>query len=69
MSTADAVRDLIERTLKDNDLEYAFHEGAAGGLPGLVVALPGERRLKTNTILSIGDHSMRIEAFFCRSCS
>ncbi|ORB31334.1 YbjN domain-containing protein [Mycolicibacterium parafortuitum] len=66
MSTADAVRDLIERTLKDNDLEYAFHEGAAGGLPGLVVALPGERRLKTNTILSIGEHSVRVEAFVCR---
>ena len=66
MSAPDAVRDLIERTLKDNDLEYAFHEGAAGGLPGLVVALPGERRLKTNTILSIGEHSVRVEAFVCR---
>jgi len=31
-----------------------------------VVALPGERRLKTNTILSIGEHSVRVEAFVCR---
>jgi hypothetical protein len=30
------------------------------------VELPGERKLKTNTILSIGEHSVRIEAFVCR---
>lgn len=60
------VAELIEDTLKKNDLEYTHHKGAAGGLPGLVVALPGERRLKTNTILSIGEHSVRVEAFVCR---
>ena len=42
------------------------HEGAHGGLPGIIVELPGERRLKTNTILSIGEHSVRVEAFVCR---
>ena len=36
------------------------------GCPALAVELPGERRLKTNTILSIGEHSVRIEAFVCR---
>ncbi|CAN3126942.1 YbjN domain-containing protein [Mycobacterium sp. smrl_JER01] len=61
-----AVQDLIERTLDEHELEYSRHGGAAGGLPGLVVALPGERRLKTNTILSIGEHSVRVEAFVCR---
>ena len=61
-----AVAELIEKTLNDNELEYTRHAGAAGGLPGLVVALPGERRLKTNTILSIGEHSVRVEAFVCR---
>lgn len=61
-----AITELIEKTLQDNDLEYTRHAGAAGGLPGLVVALPGERRLKTNTILSIGEHSVRVEAFVCR---
>ena len=60
------VQDVIEATLKENDLAYTRHEGAAGGLPGLIVALPGERRLKTNTILSIGEHSVRVEAFVCR---
>ncbi|KWX56528.1 YbjN domain-containing protein [Mycobacterium sp. NAZ190054] len=61
-----SVQDVIEQTLKEHDLEYSHHKGAAGGLPGLVVALPGERRLKTNTILSVGEHSVRIEAFVCR---
>ena len=45
---------------------YTRHEGAHGGLPGLIVELPGERELKTNTILSIGEHSVRVEAFVCR---
>lgn len=37
-----------------------------GGRPGIVVALPGERRLVTNTLLSIGEHGVRLEAFVCR---
>lgn len=61
-----SVQELIEETLKHNELEYSSHKGAHGGLPGLVVALPGERKLKTNTILSIGEHSVRVEAFVCR---
>jgi hypothetical protein len=60
------VQDLIERTLKEHELTYTHHKGAHGGLPGLVVELPGERKLKTNTILTIGEHSVRIEAFVCR---
>ena len=60
------VQQLIEDTLKEHDLTYSHHEGVRGGLPGLVVELPGERRLVTNTILSIGEHSVRVEAFVCR---
>ena len=59
-------RDLIEAALDDRELNYTRHEGARGGLPGLIVELPGERKLKTNTILSIGEHSVRVEAFVCR---
>lgn len=65
-SAQGSIRELIEATLTEHELEYSRHEGVAGGLPGLVVALPGERRLKTNTILSIGEHSVRVEAFVCR---
>lgn len=60
------VEQLIERTLIEHELPYQRHEGARGGLPGIVVTLPGERRLSTNTILTVGEHSVRIEAFVCR---
>jgi hypothetical protein len=59
-------RALIEQALIDRDLVYTHFPGAHGGLPGLVVELPGERKLKTNTMLSIGEHSVRVEAFVCR---
>jgi len=61
-----SAQQVIEDTCKENGLVYTRHEGAHGGLPGLIVELPGERRLKTNTILSIGEHSVRVEAFVCR---
>ncbi|MFV8166731.1 YbjN domain-containing protein [Mycobacterium sp. 134] len=57
---------IITATLDEHELVYHRHEGAHGGLPGVVVELPGERKLKTNTILSIGEHSVRVEAFVCR---
>ena len=47
------VQQVIEDACKESDLVYTRHEGAHGGLPGIIVELPGERRLKTNTILSI----------------
>src|SRR5579875_3058354 len=60
------VQRIIENALNASELPYSRHRGAHGGLPGLVVELPGERKLKTNTMLSIGEHSVRIEAFVCR---
>src|SRR6202045_2396614 len=60
------VQQLIEDTLDANELTYSRHEGAHGGPPGLIGELPGERRLKTNTILTVGEHSVRVEAFVCR---
>lgn len=60
------VAKIVTDTLDEHELVYHHHKGAAGGLPGIVVELPGERKLKTNTILSIGEHSVRVEAFVCR---
>ncbi len=57
---------MIEEALEERELAYTAHPGARGGLPGLIVELPGDRRLKTNTLLSIGEHSVRVEAFVCR---
>lgn len=61
-----SVQQVIEDALNDSQLTYSRHSGTHGGLPGLIVELPGERKLKTNTILSIGEHSVRVEAFVCR---
>jgi hypothetical protein len=66
MSRSTGVQGLIEQALDDRELTYTRHPGERGGLPGLVVELPGERKLRTNTILSIGEHSVRVEAFVCR---
>ncbi|MGB3483934.1 MAG: YbjN domain-containing protein [Mycobacterium sp.] len=60
------IQTVIEHALDDRELVYTRHAGAGGGLPGLIVELPGERKLKTNTLLSIGKHSVRVEAFVCR---
>lgn len=60
------VQQVIEDALDAAELTYSRHDGLHGGLPGLVVELPGERKLITNTILSIGEHSVRVEAFVCR---
>lgn len=60
------VQQVIEDACNESGLVYTRHEGAHGGLPGIIVQLPGERRLTTNTILSIGEHSVRVEAFVCR---
>jgi hypothetical protein len=64
--SADRIRRLIEDSLIEHGLNYTRHDGAHGGLPGLIVELPGERKLTTNTLLSVGEHSVRVEAFVCR---
>ena len=61
-----AVQRVIEDALTEHQLVYTQHDGAHGGLAGLIVELPGERKLTTNTLLSIGEHSVRVEAFVCR---
>ena len=60
------VHDFVEQTLTGSGLRFTLHQGARGGLPGFVVELPGERKLITNTLLSVGEHSVRVEAFVCR---
>lgn len=64
--SASNAEQVIVAACKENGLVCTRHQGVHGGLPGIIVELPGERRLKTNTILSIGEHSVRVEAFVCR---
>ena len=60
------VQKIIEDALDERSVPYFRHGGSQGGPAGLIVELPGERRLKTNTILTVGEHSVRVEAFVCR---
>ncbi|GAA2425996.1 YbjN domain-containing protein [Actinomadura vinacea] len=52
---------VIEETLRASELEYETPRPGA-----FFVKLPGQRKLATMTWLIIGDHSLHVEAFFCR---
>jgi len=52
---------VIAATLRDRGLE--FEQPAPGSF---VVRLPGTHKLATVTWLVVGDHSLHVEAFFCR---
>lgn len=56
-----APSEIIEAYLQEQELEYErFDENH------FAVALPGEKRLKTATLLTIGEHSLDVEAFVMR---
>src|SRR5262249_11995704 len=55
-----SIESVIAAALDERELNYSRHAR------GLIVELPGERKLKTNTMLTIGEHSLRVEAFVCR---
>lgn len=53
--------EIIEQVLHESELEYERpREGA------YFVKLPGTHKLATMTWLIIGEHSLHVEAFFCR---
>ena len=60
MSAAETA-ELIERTLRDREVEYT-----RDGEQTFVVVLPGERKLKTTVMLTVGKHGVRTESFVCR---
>jgi hypothetical protein len=52
---------LIAEVLKDRGLDHSRVKDNE-----FVVELPGERRLVTSAMLTVGNHGLRIEAFVCR---
>ncbi|WP_433730864.1 YbjN domain-containing protein [Nocardia sp. CA-129566] len=60
MSTS-ATAQLIDETLRDREIEYTHPNQDT-----FVVILPGERKLKTTVMLTVGKHGVRIESFVCR---
>jgi hypothetical protein len=53
--------DVLRATLVDHELQ--FEEPTPGSF---VVRIPGTRKLATVTWFVVGDHSLHVEAFFCR---
>ncbi|MBV6761727.1 YbjN domain-containing protein [Rhodococcus sp. USK10] len=53
--------DVIESALTDRELDFTKKDSTH-----FVVELPGERKLKTTTLLTVGKHGLRVEAFVCR---
>lgn len=52
---------MLRQTLQEREVE--FDRVRTGTY---VASLPGTHKLKTNVMLSVGDHSLRVEAFFVR---
>ncbi|MEU2041565.1 YbjN domain-containing protein [Nocardia niwae] len=61
MNEAQVTAQLIDETLRDREIEYT-----RPGEETFVVVLPGERKLKTTVMLTVGKHGVRFEAFVCR---
>jgi hypothetical protein len=56
-----APEQVIQETLDEAELEYEKPRPGA-----FFVKLPGQHKLATMTWLIVGDHSLHVEAFFCR---
>jgi hypothetical protein len=54
--------EVIESVLREQELEWQRLDDAT-----FAVALPGEKRLKTACILTVGTHALEIEAFVMRA--
>nr|WP_280270719.1 YbjN domain-containing protein [Nocardia wallacei] len=52
---------LIEDTLREREVDYTRE-----GEDVFIVVLPGERKLKTSVMLTVGKHGVRVECFVCR---
>ena len=51
----------IDEALRDRGLDYTRRDEN-----NFVVELPGEKKLKTTCLLTVGRHGVRVEAFVCR---
>ncbi|NLE78914.1 MAG: YbjN domain-containing protein [Rhodococcus sp.] len=51
----------IEAALSEREIEFTRKDSSH-----FLVELPGENKLKTTVLLTLGNHGLRIEAFVCR---
>jgi hypothetical protein len=57
-----SVTEVVEAALREQDLEWQRLDDVT-----FAVALPGEKRLKTACVLTVGTHALEIEAFVMRA--
>jgi putative sensory transduction regulator len=62
MSASDTAAIVIAATLDEQEFEWQRIDDRT-----FAVALPGEKRLKTACILTVGEHALQIEAFVLRA--
>ncbi|WP_406282350.1 YbjN domain-containing protein [Nocardia sp. NBC_00881] len=56
-----ATAQIIDETLRDREIEHT-----RPGAETFVVTLPGERKLATTVLITVGKHGVRVESFVCR---
>jgi hypothetical protein len=57
---------MIDGFLTERELTYSRKDSGGKDADYFVVELPGEKKLKTNVLLTVGPHGVRLEAFVCR---
>ncbi|PYE20062.1 putative sensory transduction regulator [Williamsia limnetica] len=56
----------IEDFLGERELTYSRKDSGGKDADYFVIELPGEKKLKTTVLLTVGPHGLRLEAFVCR---
>ena len=62
MAVADVTAEVISQALAERELEFEQLTDAQ-----FAVQLPGDKRLKTTCLLTIGEHALAVEAFVMRA--
>lgn len=58
--------DAIQKALRERGIDFALKQTGGADTEHIVIELPGERKLKTTVLLTVGKPGVRIEAFVCR---
>ena len=58
--------DAIQKALDERGIEFALKQTGGSDTEHIVIELPGERKLKTTVLLTVGKPGVRVEAFVCR---
>lgn len=57
----------IEAALTERGLTFTRKDEAGREAAHVVIELPGEKKLKTSVLLTLGRYGVRVEAFVCRN--